>query len=425
MYVYPTPRAYLPTDIFALSVWPKFGPDLNLYFHIPFCDHRCTFCAYFLTVTKSGIVPDLYVDTLLAELELYRPIIGRDYRRVNSINFGGGTPSLLSPKQLGRLIEAIYAMKPETRSCPEISIEATPESVRKDTFEAFKKLGINRVSMEIETLDDSVIHAVNRRNTKNISIQALEILKSIGFENVCIDLMLGLENQTALSFRETVETVVSYSPETIELYATVTVPHTARAKRIERTSILSGVQQYDSWHWASEYILSSGYRRDSHVRFVKKDFAGGYLQQKNIFAGQNLIGLGAAARSYADNMHYRNINQPNPMIAINEYCSLIEHNKSVVRSLVWLPPEERIPQAIIYNLEHLEFSMLQKKFGCNFLADFGSIVNRLVEDGYAVLTDEHFELTPAGLYVRDGIAQLFFSEKTRILEDAYHASATQ
>jgi len=217
VYTYPTPRAYLPIKDFSLDK-VQFSDDINLYVHIPFCKQICSYCGYLKIIDNSPLIKEIYVDCIIKEMEMYKKIIRT--RTIRTLHIGGGTPSLLSPENIRKIIEKIAEINPKLfMTAQEISLEASPETIEYKIFLAYKKAGINRVSIGIQSLDDQEILLCNRKNTSQVSAKAIKLLQKVGFKNVVVDLMIGIQGQTVKSFENTIHKLIKLRPDTIELYA--------------------------------------------------------------------------------------------------------------------------------------------------------------------------------------------------------------
>jgi len=194
VYIYPTPRMYRPLDGFSPTD-AEFTDDLNIYVHIPFCKRLCSFCGYLKTIDRQDLRSD-YVDAVVKEIALYKNILGG--KRVRTLHFGGRTPSLLSSRELETIIRALVKANPALLdTSEEVSIEATPESVEQVKFSEYRKCGINRVSLGIQSFNGKEIELSNRINSSVVSVKAIETLREAGIKNIVIDLMIGIEADPA------------------------------------------------------------------------------------------------------------------------------------------------------------------------------------------------------------------------------------
>ncbi|MBT5023517.1 coproporphyrinogen III oxidase family protein [Candidatus Woesearchaeota archaeon] len=406
VYVYPTPRTYTSKLTKA-----EFTKDLNVYIHIPFCKQACTYCGY-LKIVNSDL-QETYLDALLKEIKTNHSILKNN---IKTLHFGGGTPSLLSTKNLKQIIDTISNINPNIlNTADEMSIEATPESINYKKFSEFKKLGINRVSMGLQTLVDSEIKLCKRNNFSKQSIEAINILRKVGIPNLVLDLMIGIEGQTVESFKHSITSLIKHRPETVELYAVGLMPNT----RIKTHNLMTKKEIYECYDIGRKLFLDAGYHQDCHNRYVIPN-KGSFFQEDYLFQGLSLIGFGAGARTYAKNIHYRN-NYSNKAHkkAILEYIDDINNNKSPIKSAIILTENEKMRQYIIYNIESLDKKEFRRKFNISFQEQFPQLHQDLTNLNLIQEDWRRISLTTKGLNFRDLICKHLFSENVRKLEEEY------
>jgi oxygen-independent coproporphyrinogen-3 oxidase len=324
----------------------------------------------------------------------------------------------LSPLQLEKIINTLIKINPNIlRTADEISIEATPESIELEKFSMYKKLGINRVSMGLQTLVDSEIKLCNRTNFSQISIKAIEILKEIEIPNIVLDLMIGIEGQNIKSFKNSVKSLIEYKPETIELYAVGLMPNTALENK--KNKLMSNKEIYQCYNIARKLFLKSGYVQDCHNRYILEG-KGSFYQEDYLFSGLSLIGFGAGSRTYAKNIHYRNNYYPNShQKAIIEYIKDINNNILPIKSATYLNSEENMHQYTIYNIESLDKKEFKKNFGSSFKDKFPELYYELLELKLAKEDWRRIWLTAKGLNYRDLICKQLFSNEVSKVEEEY------
>ena len=348
IYIYPTPRMY--------EAFKEFSPqgleltdEINVYLHIPFCEHFCSFCGYFKTIYKESLQAE-FVKSVAKEIHLRRSAF--EGKVVKTLHFGGGTPSLLSPKQLDSIIKALQEVNASIlETCLEVSIEATPESIRREKFEAYRMAGINRVSMGVQSLVDEEVVLANRcveknRSTFQMLSEAVGTLRDIGIKDLVIDLMIGIEGQTIESFEQTVRLALQLRPQTVQLYALGMMPKTALARKSPQ-KLMSGEEIYRCYILGRRLFLEAGYRQDSHDRYTLHE-SNGFLQGDFNIRGMSLIGLGAGSRSYAKTVHFRNTyTSSNGRKAIEVYMKNMDEGRHSVESGVYLSEDELMRQYAI------------------------------------------------------------------------------
>lgn len=420
VYMYPPRQAYRPFEDQELSHLISSSLDkfdgLNLYLHFPFCRQICAFCNLFTHVSLDEESFNRYVGYLEREIEYYLPWIRG--KKINTLYLGGGTPSLLPPEMFERLFHFLSRyLNCNIRAIPEVAIEVSPETVEREKFVAYKEVGINRVNLGVQSFADHELHAIGRGYDPQVPFRALQIVQEIGFNNVCVDLIYGLEGQTFCDWQKSVQGALRYAPETICAYALTLRPVTGFDKKGYRS--ISNGEQYAKYDYIHDTLLKHGYWQETHVRWVRNE-NGGYLQKANHWALENLLGLGAGARSYLWHIDARNgysVRHRNQ--AYNSYFHRLNgDNHAVVDGFV-MNGEERMRKAVVLGLINLDRLRFTQLFGVDPITAFPSEFHMLFDLGLAVEGPNYVKLTEKGVRHRDVIVQRFFSEHVKKLLETF------
>lgn len=199
-------------------------PPLGLYIHFPWCIRKCPYCDFNSHEAKAAIPEDAYVDALLADLRNDLSFLDLP-RTLNSIFMGGGTPSLFSPAALNRLLTGIKQLLPLSEQC-EITLEANPGTFESNKFQEFRALGINRLSIGVQSFNDNHLQKLGRVHTSGEAIAAMEIAVRAGFENINLDLMFSLPEQTEKQALKDIQTAITLKPAHISFYQLTLEPNT-------------------------------------------------------------------------------------------------------------------------------------------------------------------------------------------------------
>jgi oxygen-independent coproporphyrinogen-3 oxidase len=202
------------------------NPPLGLYVHMPWCVRKCPYCDFNSHAVKEGLPADEYIRALVADLEHELP--GVWGRPVGSIYFGGGTPSLFSAAQVGTFLAAARA-RLNLRPDVEITLEANPGTIERDSFPAYADAGVNRVSLGVQSFDDGMLKAIGRIHGRREIEQSLQSLAASAISNFNIDLMFALPGQGLAQSRNDVEMAVAAAPAHISFYQLTIEPNTAFA----------------------------------------------------------------------------------------------------------------------------------------------------------------------------------------------------
>ena len=201
-------------------------PPLSLYVHFPWCVRKCPYCDFNSHTRRADMDESGYVDALLADLDRERPAIGQ--RPIVSIFFGGGTPSLFSPDALNRLLEGLRShltLAPDV----EITLEANPGTTERGRFAEYRAIGINRLSLGIQSFDDEKLRALSRIHNAREARQAAEAARAAGFASLNLDLMFALPGQTVPAMLADLEQAIACDPQHLSLYQLTIEPNTAFA----------------------------------------------------------------------------------------------------------------------------------------------------------------------------------------------------
>lgn len=203
------------------------SPPLSLYVHMPWCVRKCPYCDFNSHAVKNDLPADQYINALVADLERELPQVWG--RTVHSIYFGGGTPSLFSARQIGAFIDAARA-RLDLRPDVEITLEANPGTIERDSFSAYADAGINRVSLGVQSFDDRLLAAIGRIHGRREIEQSLEALRVSGIGNFNIDLMFSLPGQTIEQSLADLKNAIEAGPAHISFYQLTIEPNTAFAR---------------------------------------------------------------------------------------------------------------------------------------------------------------------------------------------------
>lgn len=414
VYMYPPRQAYSGAESGQMeelvrSALAQDGP-LNLYVHVPFCRQICAYCNLFAIAGDRGDEHENYVDLVLEEFTSYLRSFGN--RTVGTVYVGGGTPSAMSAAALSRLTRGLeriggFALD----AVPEVALEVAPDTVSEASLRGFRDAGINRINLGVQSWDDGELHGIGRHHGHEIHGSALDLAMSAGFANVCVDLIYGLPGQTAESWEQSLNRVIAHRPETVCCYALTLRPKTGyAAKGVSETD---SAEQYRRYDVANEMLQAAGYVQQTHVRWVLPGL-GGYLQKENHWAGQDILGVGAGARSYLSTVDTRNGYSVRSRVgAYRGYLASIGSGQLGLTDGFVMTDSERLRKAVILGLGRLDRSVFVQRFGVDPVDEFAEYF-RILEDLDLVSVDSSkVALTPLGQRHRDVIVQPFFSPEVR------------
>ena len=317
----------------------------SLYVSIPFCPTRCSYCSFVSHSMDSAIklMPE-YVAALCKELEILGRMVREIGTKIDTVYFGGGTPTSISAENIRRIMKSV-AQNFDLDSIREYSFEAgRPDTITEEKLRVIKELGADRISVNPQTLNDDVLRVIGRRHSGKDAIKAFELARKIGFDNINTDLIAGLPTESAESFRNTLDTICDLSPESITVH-TLTVKRSARLFENGNENMSNPAAEMVDY--SIDKLMNEGYlpyymyRQKNtvdnleNVGYAKK----GYESQYNIFImddTQTILGAGCAASTklvYPDGLITRVHNYKFPYEYINRFNQLMEKKKEITECL--------------------------------------------------------------------------------------------
>ena len=281
--------------------------ELGIYIHVPFCVRRCPYCGFYSNACGSGCEDEIneYFGLLKEELAFRKnEYAGSSYSvdskfSVDSIYFGGGTPSLADPSLIASFIQSIdeaFGISDD----PEISMEANPGTLTKARLEGYRSAGVNRLSIGLQSFDDTVLKTLGRIHTAEDFVKSFDDARSAGFDNVSVDLMFGVPGQTGDVWASTLEKVVSMDPEHVSFYSLQIEEGTPFYKQYKMGDMVpvSDADDRAMYHDAIRYLGEHGYRQYEISNAAKEGFE--CRHNLKYWTFQDYLGIGASASSFME-----------------------------------------------------------------------------------------------------------------------------
>ena len=288
--------------------------SFGLYVHIPFCSKKCPYCdfnSYATSKQEVESVESRYIDSLLKEAKNYQKDWGRE--EIESIFLGGGTPSLFSAESIRKLLNGIRDLY-KIKAAAEVTMEANPGSIYEPLFQEklknFKQAGINRISLGCQSFTNQKLQFLGRIHSAEQSIQAIENVKSAGFENFNIDLIFGVQDESLEQWLLDLNTAIALNPKHISAYALTIEPGTDFGKLTKKGSVLIGDDSVVSECYVKtqETLEQAGYLQYEVSNYAQKN---NECRHNLIYwSYKNYLGLGAGAHSFKDNKRWINSLRP-------------------------------------------------------------------------------------------------------------------
>ena len=279
--------------------------SIGLYIHVPFCRSKCPYCAFYFVVGRAEL-RGRYVDALVAEIGRAADRVPFAGRTLSSVYFGGGTPAVLEPAEVARVVRAAaaaFGLEPDA----EVSLEANPDRLDASRIAGFREAGVNRLTLGFQATRPLRLRALGRTHSPGDSLRAYEGARAAGFENIAIDLIFGTPGQDAASWAAEVEEVAALAPEHVSVYELTPEEGTrlARHLREERVRLPDSDTRADMFDDAGEVLGRYGLERYEISNFARAHRE--CRHNADAWRGLDAIGVGASAASHAGNARWTNV----------------------------------------------------------------------------------------------------------------------
>ena len=370
--------------------------ELGIYIHIPFCAKKCYYCD-FVSYPNMKEKQKEYVEALKKEIKSY------DLQNYNitTIYIGGGTPSYIESKYIVDVLEYIKSKlnANETKfENMEITIEVNPGTVTKEKLLDYKKVGINRLSIGLQSTNDRLLKQIGRIHKYQDFLQTYNLARNVGFTNINIDLMLGLPNQSIKDLKESIEKVISLQPEHVSIYSLIVEEGTKLYKQIETGELQLPEEELERkmyWYTKSKLELA-GYKHYEISNYAKPKRESKH--NSNCWEQKQYIGIGASAHSYLNNIRYCNVSNLKEYISNMENVEADFEEKYIVNERQNL--EDRKNEFMLLGLRKIDgvsISMFKEKYVENPIFKYRDSLEKLVNEGLVLIDGDMIKLTNKGL----------------------------
>ena len=396
---------------------------MGLYLHIPFCTTKCNYCDFNTYAGIENLMPT-YVDALMGEVGMWGGVLGGTCR-VETIFFGGGTPSLLPVEQTQRILQSCndaFPLAPEV----EVTLESNPGDLTPRLLEGLLSVGVNRLSIGVQSFNDVHLAALTRRHSAQEAVQAYRVARDAGFVNVNIDLMYGLPHQSMEEWRETLAQVLELAPAHLSLYALTLEKGTSLWGDVRRGAIPEpdGDLAADMYLYAEDVLQGGGYAHYEISNWAQP----GHECRHNLVYWRNrsYLGLGAGAHSSYDG--HRFSDERSPRRYIQRMGQLLEKrgnkalsrpfSEKLVRHIAPIDYIEVIDEALemgetmmlgLRLLEGVSYDSFHRRFGRQMESVYGTEIEELEELGLIAREGGSVCLTQRGRLLGNEVFSRFLS----------------
>lgn len=366
----------------------------GLYIHIPFCTKRCLYCDFFSNTEMKYKEP--YLSVVIRELELRKDYL--EGEPVETIYFGGGTPSQLQAADFSRIFEAIHRLF-DVSPCAEITLEANPDDMTPEYVAGLQTLPFNRVSMGVQSFKEEDLRFLNRRHNREQALLAVDLCKKNGLENISVDLIYGLPGQTLEEWKQNLDTVIRLDIPHISAYHLIYEEGTALYKLKEAGKIIPVDEDLSVALFTSliDQLTANGYLHYEISNFARP----GMLSRHNssYWIGKKYLGIGPSAHSYNGQNRQWNISSlPGYLQAIDKGVPDIEIENLDINT--------RYNDFIITGLRTMwgiKFNEIQQQFGKDKLIYCQKQAAPYLKQGLLIEKDDTLTLSRNGIFISDSI----------------------
>ena len=361
--------------------------DSALYIHVPFCRHKCNYCSFVSYEHREADIP-AYLRALGVELSLQTA-----GERLQSIYFGGGTPSLLSPVQIGEILTDIQRLF-HVKETAEITIEANPGTVSLESLSDIRGVGINRLSLGIQSLNDVELALMGRIHTGDEAREAVRLARLAGFANLNLDLIYGLPGQSLTDWQHTLDAAAAIGAEHLSIYGLSLEPDTPLWQAIQHKQIpaIDPDLSADQYELTEDMLATYGYKHYEISNWARP----GYECRHNLAYWQNqpYLGVGVAAHSFIEGHRLANTGN------LDKYLAAFPDNPAAAREMdEEISPQLQLAEAAILGLricDGLSLDWILFRFGVDLLDYYKQPVAEMVEAGLLEHTGRQLQLTRRG-----------------------------
>lgn len=373
---------------------------LGLYFHIPFCLSKCAYCDFNSAPAQSVEIVSSYISAMIAHIESYK-VAAANYEP-DTVFIGGGTPTCIPIEELVRLIRAIKKNFKLTRNV-EFSIEANPATVTYPTLLKLHRLGVNRLSMGLQSAHENELKALSRRHTRKDFVKSYRMARDARFDNINVDLMFGIPHQTYDSLMHTIRYVCGMSPNHISLYDLKIEPGTAFYKHYNEIAptLPDDDTEADMYLGAIDLLRQNGYLQYEISNFARP----GNMCAHNLkyWNCDEYLGFGVSAHSYFNgsrfaftgdiNRYIQGVTVKESKIRITEQCETVEERERMGEYIM-------LRFRLTAGIDDREFT---RRFGYSFESLYGEKCAKFINNGFMTGRNGVFALTPAGMFISNYI----------------------
>ena len=398
-----------PPRAMTLSGSPEAA--LGVYVHVPFCRKRCHFCYFKVYTDKGNAEVEAYIDAVIAEAALMAAMPITQGRRVSFLYIGGGTPSYLSARQLRRLIEGLGALV-DLSALDEFTLECEPGTVSKSKLAVLSELGVTRLSLGVESLDDEILEINGRAHRLRHVDKVWQIAKESGIPQLNLDLISGLVGEREETWQSGVKRLMGMDADSVTIYQMEMPRNTTFFKARGRGELMADA--LPDWptkrRWsqvAFSALEAQGYQLTSAVTAVRDAARSRFVYRDSLWGGADMVGLGVSSFGHVAGTHYQNEKH------ITRYVDRLGAGELPIQRGYVMSADERLTREAVLLLKRgsLDLARLERRYGVDPQERFKVALEAIVEADFARLEGRVLSLSRDALLQVDRLLPAFFADE--------------
>jgi len=363
---------------------------LGLYIHIPFCESKCHYCDFYSITKSTSGIKENYIKCLIKELELNKERL--DGCKLDTIFIGGGTPSTVDANFYENVLNYLRNNNLISNNA-EVTMEVNPKKRGYDYLNKIKEIGVNRLSVGIQTFDNDILKVIGRNHNRKEGQDFLSKVNKVGFQNISCDLIFNLPLQKYEHIEKDIDILEEYNLKHISLYSLKVNNNTIMNDIVkeDKYKLMDEDEERETYYRSREYLEKNGYMQYEISNFSKV----GYESQHNLkyWNRMQYLGIGTSAHSFINNKRYSNVSN------VNQYINKIMSNESAVNFEEYIDNEEAIWEYLFLGLRKIkgiDIKEFEKTFNISF-SMYNDKVGKLIEDKLLEIKNNRLRLTRKGI----------------------------
>lgn len=367
--------------------------EIGVYVHIPFCKRKCYYCD-FISFCEKDELQEKYINTVIQEIEDFFNL--NKNVKIKTIYIGGGTPSFIDGKYIEKIMNIF-----NKENVVEATIEVNPGSASLEKLKKYKECGINRLSIGLQSTEDRLLKKIGRIHNYNDFLATYNLAREVGFDNINVDLMIGLPGQTIEDVKSSLNKVINLNPSHISVYSLIVEENTIIYNLIEQNKIVLPDEELErNMYWyVKNYLELGGYEHYEISNFAKNGKMS--LHNWDCWNQKEYIGFGASAHSYLNRKRFCNIG------VLEEYIKDFKNTKEVQEVQSFYETKQEYMLLGLRKIKGVCISDFKNKFGENPIFLFKNELNKLIEEDLLEITTNNIKLTNKGLNFANLVCEEF------------------